>query len=242
MKKKKWIYLIVIIILVVPVLWLYSAFNGNFITKQLSKRTLTNYLEETYPESEFNIGEPFYNFKDGGYAYEVIEIGEAQQKKYEFTVVGILGNHVHWDGIYYDNLDEALIRKLEKEASQELKEVFQEKVPEILGVSVWLEVLKGKYDSNVSWDKDFKPEEPMSIHVSIDATELTKEDVLQAAKKIQTSLQPYDYNRVTINANAPYGEWDDWNDWPLKYHISFDRDEDLKLKNILEENTELEGF
>src|SRR5690625_447930 len=116
MKKRKWIYIVMIIALALPVLWLHAVFNGNYVTKQLSKRTIKNYLEETYPESEYNLGKPFYNFKDGGYVFNVREIGDEEQREYEFVVVGLLGTNVHIDGIYQANLDYNLMERLGEEA------------------------------------------------------------------------------------------------------------------------------
>ena len=72
MKKKKWIYILLIIILTTPMLFIYNELNGNPLTKQLSKSTLKSYLTETYPDDKFGISEPFYNFKYPGYDYTAI--------------------------------------------------------------------------------------------------------------------------------------------------------------------------
>ena len=81
MKIKKWIYVILLILLIVPILFLYQAYNGNPVTKYFSKAALKSFLAETYPDHEYHIRNDFYNFKIGGYTYEVVQIGDSEQTK-----------------------------------------------------------------------------------------------------------------------------------------------------------------
>ncbi|PIC65288.1 hypothetical protein CSV79_01305 [Sporosarcina sp. P13] len=237
MTKIKWIYLVVIIISVGAVLFFYNAFNGNPISKMTAQSTLKNHLESNYPDDEFVIQREFYNFKDGGYNFYVTQIGEEEQTEYEFILTGFFGSNIHSDGIYYANQDVKLISKLQKEASEEITNLLQEKVPEVLEVTPQLEVLKGKYPSDANWSKDFKAEKPMYIHITIDSRKFSKEDMLHASILIQRSLHEsnYTYEHITINGNIideNYEEVKGEPFWVVKYAVGFEHDTKLTLKDI----------
>jgi hypothetical protein len=236
MNKKKWLYVLIIVVLSLLILFLYNAFNGNPITKQLSKSEIKNYLAETYPNDQFSIGKPFYNFKDGGYHYDVRIIGDANQMEYDITVTGILGSTIYFDGIYYANQDKKLIEKLQNEANAELKLLLKDKIPEILDVSTGLQILKGKYDATISWDKNFIPEKPMTLFLTIDSSELSTEDIAKLASNIQEILnrEQYVYSNITINGNILSNN--DGKDgvpfWNLKYYLSYESDTVLRSKDV----------
>lgn len=238
MTKKKWLYIVLIIILAVPVLLLYFSFNGNPIGKQLSKHTLNKYLEETYPEDRFIVDKPIYNFKVSGYNLTVEKIDKHTNSEYDFVVTGVFGTHVHYDGIYYANQDKPLITKLQSEAEAELKKVLKKEVPEVLGVDVQLEVLKGKYDSDISWDKQFQAEKPMNIFIVTDAESKTMEDIFIATEKVQKILdeENYDYEYVMINAKDQYER-----ERIVRYYIRFDKGDTIKLTDVKEGNKEIFG-
>lgn len=232
MRKRKWWYILLIIVITLPVLFIANAFNGNPVSKQIAKITLNKYLEEEYPEDVFHVEKPFYNFKDSGYNFEVKQIGDATQKVHDFTVTGILGTEVTYDSIYYANLDQILIRNLESEANMELQQLIKKEIPEMKEVEVMIEVLKGTYPSDTTWDKDLKLEKPMYIHIILNAEDLTKESVVEKAISIQQLLNEngYEYDRVSINANlndTPYGSY-------VKYGLGFERDSKIRERDVEE--------
>ncbi|MFD2042692.1 DUF3139 domain-containing protein [Ornithinibacillus salinisoli] len=158
MNKKKFILSILLVVLIGFVLFLYNTFNGNPISKYVSKQVLENYLEETYPEQEFRIEEGFYDFKFGEYLYTVIEIGTADKegnvKEHQFRISGFFNPKVKWDGLYYDNLDEQLAKRLSQEAEKEIVPLLSDQVDSIHHIEVHIEVLKGKFDGDVQWSKN----------------------------------------------------------------------------------------
>lgn len=238
MTMKKWIYLILIIILVVPILFFYNAFNGNPAWKYFSERSLKQYLEEKYPRDEFVIRDAIYNFKVSGYSYTIRKVGDEQQKDYEFTVTGFWKPTVTYDGIYYDNLDLPLMEKLEKEAVAEITELLKDQV-KIVDLSIQIEVLQGTYSSDTHWNKDLKLEEPIYIHMIADATNMSKEDVLKAVQAIQQTLNSkhYSYDGVSFNGNLFDNEMiQKDNHGYVKYSVSFDNDSKIKLSDIEEYN------
>jgi hypothetical protein len=201
MKKKKWIYITLFVVLLVPLLLLYQAFNGNPASKYFSKRALAHYLADTYPKEQFRISDGFYNFKIGGYAYDVVQIGSGDA--YEFEVQGFIKPKVTFDGVYYANLDESLMEKLGNEAANEITALLKKEVPEIVYVDVQIEILKGKLAPDTKWNKTLPLEKPMYIHITTNAAGKTKKDVASAMKKIQEALNAngYEYGSATMNAN-----------------------------------------
>ncbi|MEH7237142.1 DUF3139 domain-containing protein [Bacillus sp. JJ1562] len=241
MKKRKVIYSIILGVLILFVLFIYNEFNGNPASKFYATKVLENYLEETYPEREFRIEEGFYNFKFKTYDFNVIEIGgvsaENGPNKHEFNVRGFLKPNVILDSIYTENLDEPLMEKLSAEAQTEITALLKQSVQTVKGMVVALEVQKGHYDSNTTWNKDMELEKPFGMHIVLDSTKSTKEDVLTESQVIQKVLNEnnYSYEYVTINgniiddSNAEYAKDDNGY---VKYYVSFERDTDLVLKDI----------
>ena len=236
MKKKKWVYILIITVLSVLVLVFYTALNGNPITKQLSKMTLTSYLDISYPKEEFTIDKPFYNFKNSGYDFAVTRIGDPSQTLYDFTVSGIFNTKVHYDGIYYANQDTRLIKKYEKKAVENLNNLLIKDVPEINEVNVQMEILKGKYDIESVWSREFAPEKPMNIYIAIDSRKLSKQEFLKAIMTIQNSLNKnnYDYQNVSIDGKLfdNLNDIEDQNSWYVKYSSSFEKDTQLDIKQV----------
>ncbi|MDR4889510.1 hypothetical protein RGU12_18620 [Fredinandcohnia sp. QZ13] len=242
MKKRKVMYSILLGLLVLFILFIYNEFNGNPVSKLYSTNTLKHYLEETYPDREFRIEEGFYNFKFKTYDFNVIEIGgtvpnENGPKTYEFNVRGFLKPHVIIDSIYTENLDEPLMEKLSAEAQREITELLKKSVPTVKGMGVSLEVQKGDYDLNTTWSKDMKLEKPISIHIVLDSTQSTKEDVLTDSQVIQKVLNDnnYTYAGVTINGNIiddSKAEYVKDDTGYVKYYVSFEKDTDIELKDI----------
>lgn len=245
MKKRKIIYRFIIGLLVLFVFFIYNETNGNPVSKFYSTKVLETYLEEAYPDRNFRIEEGFYNFKFSTYDFDVIEIGHTSgnngPNKYEFSVRGFIEPYVYIDSIYIENLDQPLMEKLSEEAQKEITELLKQQVPMVKGIGVSIEVQKGHYDASTNWNKNMKLEKPMSMHIVLDSTQSTKEDVLNETKLIQAVLNEhnYMYEDVTINGNTmddPNVEYVKDDTGYVKYYVTFNKDTILKLKDIEELN------
>lgn len=245
MSKRKIGYIVVLTALIGFVLYIYDGFNGNPVSKYFSTRALENYLEETYPDKELRIDRAYYDFKFGGYGFNVIEIGTVEPegqgpKKYEYSVRGFWKPRVVIDGIYYDNLDEDLMTKMSNEASEEIETLLSEKIDTVYRVEVQVEFLKGQFSADTSWNKALKFDKPIYIYVLLDATNAKAEDVLADAKEIQALLNQNGYVYDSVNVNANYiDENDEFTKdgvGPLKYAIPFSKNTKLSKKNIKEFN------
>lgn len=67
MKMKKWFYLIGILVIVVPVLFLYVSFNSTFLSKWKAKQAALDYLDTVYEDGKYSYDSTGYNFKDKSY-------------------------------------------------------------------------------------------------------------------------------------------------------------------------------
>ncbi|HEY4554524.1 MAG TPA: hypothetical protein VIG80_15130 [Bacillaceae bacterium] len=235
-KKKKWVLSLFLAFLVAGILFLYNAMNGNPASKFFSKTALKTYLAETYPDKEFTIRNGFYNFKDSGYSFDVIQIGDEQQKEYEFTVNGFFKPEVRYDGIYYASLDTPLIEKLEQEAEAEMFARLADKESNLANVDVQLEVLEGTYGSDTKWNKHLKLEKPMYVHIVVDAGGMDKKEMLESAVAIQQAMndEGYIYGRATINGNnmEEAEEMDQDHFGYVKYSVSFTKNDKIKESQI----------
>lgn len=230
-KLKKMFYLFLIVILVVPILFLYNAFNGNPLSKYASKLALKQHLEETYPEEEFTIDGGTYDFKFSEYVFHV----KRDHQDYTFNVAGFFQPTVTTDGFYQSQLDESLMERLGEEAGKELREVLKD-IQEIMYIDVYVEVITGTYDESVTWRKDLPLEKPMDIFIILDGRNMKKEHLLQVMKQMQTVLntEGYQYGTVTINANIREltSAKDDFG--YVKYASSFTKEQTITIKDIKE--------
>lgn len=242
MKVKKMIYTALIVILVGFVLFLYNEFNGNPISKFVSKQVLEKYLTEQYPDREFRLREGVYNFKFKEYSYKVIEVGRPDEKgqgphEYELTVRGFLSPRVSIDEIRYELLDQRLMERLSAEAEEELTLLLGQHVQNIVKIEVGLEVLQGQLQDDVEWNKDIELDEPMNLYIVLNAASATKENILQDANQIQHTLNSagYDYSYVMINGNIfDVAGYEKVEDSYVKFAVSFAKDSVLKQKDVSE--------
>ncbi|MGY3714768.1 YfjL-like protein [Sutcliffiella cohnii] len=234
MNRKKVMYWILLVLLVSIILFLYNAFNGNPISKHISKRVLENHLLTTYPDKEFRVKDGMYDFKFNEYIFPVVQIGSGEQ--YDFQVRGFLQPEVTGDGVRFASLDIPLMERLSKEAAEEIYLLLKDEIESVRAVDVQLEVLQGSEE--VKWHKDFPLEKPIYIHIVIDATNFGKEEMLNDTEIIQKILarEQYNYDSVTVNGNIiddPEITKDLENGY-VKYSVSFEQETKLKLKDVKE--------
>ncbi|MEC1262743.1 hypothetical protein P9D34_20425 [Bacillus swezeyi] len=238
--KKKLLSSVLILLLVSFVLAAYNAFNGNPVSKQLSKTALEHYLTDRYPEKNLRIDEGSYNFKFAEYTFEVTDISDQKRSEpYVFSLRGFIKPEVYADGIYDENLNEPLMERLGSEASKEIKTLISKSINNVEDVDVYLEVLKEKIKDDAKWEKSIHLNGPMQIHILLDAANADRESVYNTSKKIHRLLnkEGYDYEYVSINANIFDGE--DVKDEDIgyvKYSTSFEKNTDIKLRDVEEEN------
>lgn len=241
MSKRKWIYSIIMIFIVGFILFVYNAFNGNPMTKYLSKKTLEHYLTVTYPNKTFRLTDSSYNFKDQEYYFKAVEIGTTSSKgdltTYDFWVGGFIHPKVNEDGLYEANLDQPLMNRLGKEAGTEVEQVLSSHLNNLRGVDAAVEVTKGKFPEDVKWSKQLPLNQPFGINVYLDSAGQSKQQFLQEATHIQSLLNEngYTYSDVNINGNIYFSSTIK-KAQRVKFALSFKQNEAIKEQSIQESN------
>lgn len=69
---KKVIYAIILLVILLSIGFIGNAFNGNPVSKYFAKNEYKEYVKETYPNTDFEVSEAFYNFKDGKYGARIV--------------------------------------------------------------------------------------------------------------------------------------------------------------------------
>lgn len=242
MKNKRMLYIVLLGLLIGAVLFIYTNLNGNPLSRFYSTKVLEDYLEEKYPEKEFRIDETHYNFKIAGYDFSVIEIGAAGKGgdgvlEHDFTVGGFWKPEVVVDGVYVSNLDERMIAKLGKEASEEISHLLAEGgVKNVKSVDVMLEVQKGQYPADQVWNKGMTFDSSYGIHILLDATECTKDDIYTDVNTIQSLLDDggYGYGYASINGNIFDGQNQKDEMGYVRYYTSIEKGTALQIDDIEE--------
>ncbi len=241
MTKRKLIYSVILILIVGFILFVYNVFNGNPMTKYLSKKTLEHYLTVTYPNTHFRITDSSYNFEDSKYLFTVIETGANNNKgtpqKYNFWLGGFIHPKVDEDGLYEANLDHPLMSRLGKEAGSEVEQLLSNHMDHLRGVDASVEVTKGKLPEDVKWNKNLKLNDHLGINVYLDSSGQTKQQFFQEAKQIQGLLNDngYKYSGVNINGDI-FSSKTIKKAQRVKFALYFKQNEPIKEKDIQQSN------
>ncbi len=242
MISKKRIYGLALGLLALLVLFIYNAFNGNPASKWLAQQSLEQYLKEQYPELELRVKKASYTFKNEEYIFEAVIIGGVEQEanppgEFEFRMRGgIWPTTVAADGLYTSRLDEEKMEQLGREASAELQALLQPQVPSLRLVETHVEVLRGQLPAGASWSRELALPKPPWLYMVLDASQSSREELLEAAARIQTLLEEggYVYRSVTINANRYGDSAEQGKDarGRVTYVIRFDSQTELKLDDV----------
>ncbi|MCD8510347.1 MAG: DUF3139 domain-containing protein [Bacillus sp. (in: Bacteria)] len=249
----------ILVVLVSFVFFVYDQFNGNPVSKYRAAKALDSYLEEVYPEKELRRSNGgYYDFKFNEYGFAVTNIGngtiqaeevgsETSEKipdvrDYYFTVAGFFQPEVRMDGIRLSQIDQIMTERISEEAGEEIIAFLKTTLNNVYAVDVRAEVLKGQLDEGVHWDKTLPLDRPITIFIVLDSSDDKLEKFYNDTVLIQELLNDsgYDYERVTINGNVisfnGIGEEEDRNEHRgyVKFGFGFDKNEEVKKKNIRE--------
>jgi hypothetical protein len=171
-----------------------------------------------------------------------MDLGNASEKKekfeeYDFSIRGFINLRIVNDSMRNDSIDRELSEKLSDEASKEVSALLIQRVNTIKDVYVNVETFKDTYDKNTVWNKDLKLADPVSMHIVIDSTSASKEDIYDAAIKIQDTLNQsgYAYGTININGNIMTNSTQIKDKMGyVKYSLAFKRDTKLKISDVKE--------
>ena len=227
MMKKKIIYSVLAISLVAFLVVAYMQMSGNTIDKLKAKESLEAFLEQTYPDMDYEIKRSVgYGWTDRTYEFKVVKKDSlAVETTYTFYVSGFEPYEVFSDTIHQSNIDDEASEKLSAEAEQYIETLLQEKVPQVDSVYAYVEV----YD-NVSeeWTPQFKATRPIHIMLEMEKGDLTKEQMLEQCKAIQKLLndESIDYSLTEVRYGSIGNEEEDYG------YVSFAPDQELTINDI----------
>lgn len=225
--KKKVIYSVIAILLIGFVLFSYIQLNGNPIDKSKAKESLGEFLEQTYPDMDYEIKRSAeYGWTDGTYRFKVVEkkpIGV--ETAYGFYVSAIEPYEVFSDTIHESKIDKEASEKLSAEADRYILALLQEKVPQVDSVNAEVEVYNPVAEE---WTPQLKTPKPMLIMLEIEKGNLTKEQMLEQSKAIQQLLngESIDYHLTEAGYRSIVGGEGNYE------YVSFTPEQELTINDV----------
>lgn len=181
MTKKKIGLLVILIFLIVFVGGVYNAFNGNPISKYITKVKIESYIEDKYKDKDYYIVDMGYNFKFGTYYAQV----ESRSSNIYFNIEGKT-NGVRYDEMDSNNVldDYKLMNKFEKAIKEEIEKVISE---ECSYVSVITRIVQNKYEKNKDFSLDMDDEFYIQIMLKDNVTdEVLIENTYEINEKVKS--------------------------------------------------------
>ena len=225
--KKKIIYSVIAISLMAVLVIAYMQMSGNTTDKYKAKKSLVEFLEQTYPDMDYEIKRSVgYGWTDRTYEFNVVvKDSMAVETTYRFYVSGIEPYEVFGDTIHESKVDNEASEKLSAEATRYIRALLKGKVPQVDTVDAYVEIY-----NNVSeeWNPQMKTPKPIEIILGINKGDMTKEQMLEQCKAIQKLLkdESIDYSFTDINyGNIGHGEKDD-------VFISFTPGQELTINDL----------
>ncbi|WP_339173246.1 hypothetical protein MKY51_14250 [Solibacillus sp. FSL R5-0691] len=105
--KKKILYSVIAVLLIGVLVYAYMQISGNTVHKQRAKESLETFLQETYPEMDYEIKQVGYGWTDVTYEFEVVRKDSlAVETTYTFYVSGMEPYEVFSDTIRETSINE----------------------------------------------------------------------------------------------------------------------------------------
>jgi hypothetical protein len=171
---KKVLYGGLLVLIVGFVFSIYSGLNGNPIKKIQAEKGMKSYLQENYPDKDFELGPVRYSMSFGSYDATVTS-------KNDSSISFMLG----WRGpkaIYDEYIekyakDETLSKKFSDEITERLKGVLKDKIKDFNDVGTAIYIKKGVYSSSESFKKDMP--EKIGVWVSMKGDKIPEEEFIE---------------------------------------------------------------
>lgn len=225
--KKKMLYSGFAVLLVAALVFAYLQMSGNTMDKYKAKESLKTFLQQTYPNMDYEIKRSVgYGWTDGTYRFEVVKKDLiAVETTYSFYVSAFEPYEVFSDTIHEANIDKEASQKLNEEAEQYILTLLQGKVPQVDSVATNVEVYNNVAEA---WTPQFKTPKPMLILLEIKKWNLTQEQMLKQCKTVQDLL-----NKASIDyylTEAGYRSV--VNGEEIYEYVSFTPDQELTLDDV----------
>jgi len=225
--KKKILYSGFAVLLVAALVFAYLQMSGNTMDKYKAKESLKIFLQQTYPDMDYEIKQSVgYGWTDGTYRFEVVKKDSvAVETTYSFYVSAFEPYEVFSDTIHEANIDKEASKKLNAEAEHYILTLLQGKVPQVDSVATNVEVYNNVAEA---WSPQFKTPKSLLIMLEIKKGNLTKEQMLQQCKTMQNLLNKasIDYYLTEVSYRSVV------NGEEIYEYVSFNPDQELTLDDI----------
>lgn len=214
--------------LIVAILFAYMQMSGNTTHKHKAKESLEKFLEQTYPDLDYEIKRSVgYGWTDRTYRFKVVKKDAIEvQTIYTFYVSGMEPYEVFSDTIHESNIDKEASEKLNTEAERYILTLLKEKVPQVDSVDTNVEVYNKVTEE---WTPQLKTPKPILIMLEIEKGNLTKEQMLQQSQEIQKQLnrESIDYYLAEIGYSSVVNGEETYD-----YYVSFTPEQELSIKDV----------
>lgn len=201
--------------------------SGNTINKHKAKESLEGFLEQTYPDMDYEIKRSVeYGWTDGTYLFKVVKKDPiAVETTYTFYVSALEPYEVYSDTIHESNIDKEASEKLNAEAEQYILTLLQKTVPQVDSVNTDVEVYNKFSDG---WTPHLKTPKPILIMLEIEKGNLTKEQMLQQCKAMQELLneESIDYYLTEVGYRSMVKGKENFE------YVSFTPDQELTISDL----------
>lgn len=225
---KKIIYGVIAISLIAFIVFAYMKMSGNTIDKQKAKESLEEFLEQTYPNMDYEIKKSVgYGWTDGTYEFKVVKKDLVTvETTYTFYVSAFEPYEVFSDTIHESKINKEASEKLNAEAERYILKLLQEKVPQVDSVNTDVGVYNKVAEE---WTPQLKTPKPIVIMLGIEKGDLTKEQMLQQGKEIQKQLnsESIEYSLVAVGYRSVINGEETYD-----YHVSFTPEQELTIKDV----------
>lgn len=225
--KKKIIYGLIALSLIAAILFAYMQMSGNTTDKYKAKESLEAFLEQTYPDMDYEIKRKAgYGWTDGTYSFEVENkdpIGV--ETTYTFYVSALEPYEVYSDTIHESKIDKNASEKLNADAERHILTLLQKKVPQVDSVVTNVEVYNKVAEE---WTPQLKTPKPIHIMLEIEKGDLTKEQRLQQSQEIQEQLniESIDYYLAEVGYSSVINGEETYE------YVSFTPEQELTIKDV----------
>ncbi|MER2000670.1 MAG: hypothetical protein ABS882_12930, partial [Lysinibacillus sp.] len=198
---KKVILLTLAALLLAVILFFYTSFNGNFISKMLAKHKVEKYVEEMYKEQNKQLVDSYFNFKDGQYTFNYEIYNNTIRSSYSFSISGpFFPNGQIFSYLQSDSMDTVLTEKFNEDGRKWLEGKLREKHIAFDRVDYSVDIPKGYYEEDEVWKPHVDQILMPWITVELTDEQQTEEQFSQQAEAIR---QLFIDNKVTYyNGNV----------------------------------------
>lgn len=208
MKKKKWLYLIGIIVIVIPVLFLYVSFNSTFLSKWKAKQVALDYLDTAYEDGQYSYESTKYSFKDK--SYYVRYFAEGPISTYSATVevgTGLWPTKVLYTHMNDSSPNENLDTQISDAAGNELKKLLKDfPIVSVYYATTSPTTFGYTVDTFSIYEK--KPFLP-SILIYLEKANRTKSEALEIVKGIQSTMNEANVHYVNFQVQQEFVDSND---------------------------------